>query len=478
VRAVNGSETDALRVVAGRYVLTTELGRGAAGVVWRGQDLLLGRDVAVKELLLPLDTGDGERERVRRRVLREARTAGRLNHPGVVAVHDVVPDGDSAFIVMEVVEAPTLAALVAERGPLPPAEVMSVAVQALSALEAAHAAGVVHRDVKPANLMVDADGRVKLADFGIAQAADDPNRTVRGAVIGSPAYMAPERVRGWDATPASDLWSLGATLACAVEGVAPFARTSTASTLFAITTEVPRLTRATGALAALINGLLTPEAHLRLTAEGARELLRGVAAEQDADRPETARRRRPRRPVAGLLVALGVLGGLAGGVLAGRTVLAPDPLLLAVSPVSTGEPTVLTFGRGGQVPAFELGGDGCGVERLTEGDPVLRSENVSCAEPHRIESYAVQAPFGDLGRGAEYPGDEWLRDYGAAHCAQQFESPRVRRSEGGPDLAFGALVPSRTEWTFTDDDGHGSQVVVCVLWRADEGDLTTAFAAG
>ncbi len=477
---MNGPGSDALRVIGSRYALTAELGRGAAGVVWRGHDLLLGRGVAVKELRLPLDTG--EREHVHGRVLREARTAGRLNHPGVVAVHDVVPDGDSAFIVMEVVEAPTLADLVAERGPLPAAEVMSIAVQALSALEAAHAAGVVHRDVKPANLMVHADGRVKLTDFGIAQAVDDPSHTLRGTVVGSPAYMAPERVRGWDATPASDLWSLGATLACAVEGVAPFARTSTASTLFAITTETPRLTRASGVLATLITGLLTPETHLRLTAEGARELLRGVVAGQDADRAETARsRRRPRRPVAGLLAVLAALGGLAGGVLAGRTVLAPDPLLLAVSPVSAGEsgkPTVLTFGRGGQVPAFELGGDGCGVERLAEGDPVLRSENVSCAEPHRIEVYAVQAPFGDLGRNAEYPGDEWLRDHGAVHCAQQFDSPRVRRPEGGPDLAFGALVPSRTEWTFADADSRGSQVVVCVLWRADEGDLTGAFAAG
>ncbi|NUT50917.1 MAG: serine/threonine protein kinase, partial [Saccharothrix sp.] len=180
--------SDRPRVIAGRYTLLAELGRGGMGVVWRAQDNVIGRQVAIKELHLPDGIALEERRVLEERVLREARTAGRLNDPGVVTVYDVVAEHGMTYIVMELVEAVTLSALVARHGPMPQDRVVAMAVQALSALDSAHQAGIVHRDVKPGNLMVTPTGRVKLTDFGIAQAVDDPRLTTSGSLIGSPAY--------------------------------------------------------------------------------------------------------------------------------------------------------------------------------------------------------------------------------------------------------------------------------------------------
>src|SRR5439155_11897293 len=200
------------RVIAGRYSVLTELGRGGMGVVWLAEDRTIGRRVAIKELHLPDGIPPAERAVFEERVLREARTAGRLNDPAVVTVHDIVQESGGTYIVMELIEAPTLTDYVRQHGPLPADAAASVAEQLLSALEAAHAAGVVHRDVKPSNVMIKRDGRVKLTDFGIAQAMEDQRLTVSGALVGSPSYIAPERLHGQDAGPPSDLWALGATL--------------------------------------------------------------------------------------------------------------------------------------------------------------------------------------------------------------------------------------------------------------------------
>jgi serine/threonine protein kinase len=232
------------RIVAGRYALLGELGRGGMGVVWRAQDQVIGRQVAIKELKFP--DGVEDASVLSERMLREVRAAGRLNDPAVVTVYDVVNEGGATYIVMELVEAPTLADLVRERGPLPAQQVAQVGERVLSALRAAHAAGIVHRDVKPANIMVAPDGRVKLTDFGIAHATDDPRLTTSGMIVGSPAFMAPERVEGRDAMPESDLWSLGTTLFFAAEGIVAFERSTTAATLHAIMTEAPYLTRVQG----------------------------------------------------------------------------------------------------------------------------------------------------------------------------------------------------------------------------------------
>jgi eukaryotic-like serine/threonine-protein kinase len=255
------------RIVAGRYAVLAELGRGGMGVVWRAEDRVIGRPVALKELRMPPGLAPGEQAVFTERVLREARTAGRLNDPAVVTVHDVVREGDTVYLVMELVQAPTLTDLIAREGPLPPDRVAAIGVRAAAALRTAHAAGVVHRDVKPSNIMVLPGDQVKLADFGIAQAQDDPSLTGSGAVMGSPGYLAPELFRGEAATPASDLWSLGATLFCAAEGASPFQRDTTAATLHAIMYEDPRPRRATGPLAAVILGLLTHDTAARLSAD-------------------------------------------------------------------------------------------------------------------------------------------------------------------------------------------------------------------
>ena len=270
------------RVIAERYALRTELGRGGMGVVWRGEDRVIGRPVAVKEMRLGEGVTVEERAVFEQRILREARTAGRLNDPAVVTVFDVVHDNGSVFIVMELVEAPNLAQLVRRSGPLAPRAVADIGRQVLSALEAAHGAGIVHRDVKPSNIMVGGNGRAKLTDFGIAQAADDPTLTKTGAVIGSPAYLAPERLSGHEASPASDLWSLGAVLYFAIEGKAAFERDTTAATFGAVLTEVPYLTNAQGPLAAAVSGMLASAPAGRLTAPQVRTLLDAVSSEASA----------------------------------------------------------------------------------------------------------------------------------------------------------------------------------------------------
>jgi serine/threonine protein kinase len=229
------------------------------GVVWRAQDGVLGREVAVKEVVFPPTMTDQERRQAQARVLREARAAARLNHPGAVTLYDVVRDQGGTFIVMELVEAPTLAELVGAGGPLPPAQVAELGAQLASALEAAHQAGIVHRDVKPANVMVPEAAMVKLADFGVASLQGDPQLTSTGLVIGSPAYMAPEQARGEESGPAADLWALGATMFYAVEGQAPFDRGTSMATLAAVVNEPPRAPRRAGALAPLITALLAKD---------------------------------------------------------------------------------------------------------------------------------------------------------------------------------------------------------------------------
>ena len=258
-----------MRLVAGRYAISAELGRGGMGVVWRAEDRVLGRQVALKELATPPGASPAHLERV----LREARTAGRLNDPGVVTVYDVVTEHGATFIVMELVVAPTLADVVGREGPLANDRVAALGLQVLGALESAHAAGVVHRDVKPSNIMVLPGDRVKLADFGIARAMDDPALTQTGGVMGSPGYMAPELFAGAGPSPASDLWSLGATLFHAAEGRAPFQRTTTAATLHAIMYDQPVFEHCRGPLADAVRGLLTQSTSDRLSAAGLRGLL-------------------------------------------------------------------------------------------------------------------------------------------------------------------------------------------------------------
>src|SRR5262245_14877120 len=244
-------------LVAGRYRLLDHFGRGAMGIVWRGRDELLDREVAIKQIVLPPMASVAEARAGYQRTLREARTAARLNHPGVVKVFDVVEEDDMPWIVMELIRARPLDQVIAEDGPLPPKQAAQLGLSLLDALSNAHKAGVLHRDVKPSNVLISPEGKAILTDFGIATVQGDPAMTQTGMVVGTPGFSPPERVRGADATAASDLWSLGATLYAAVEGRGPFDRAggSTAIVASVATEPAPRAPSA-GPLAAVIEMLL------------------------------------------------------------------------------------------------------------------------------------------------------------------------------------------------------------------------------
>lgn len=270
------------RVVAGRYVLQEAIGRGGMGTVWRAEDRLLQRVVALKQVELPATVPPQERDAMRQRVFREARAAARLNHPGAVTVFDVAEDDGKLFIAMELAEGTTLSELVADHGPLPPPRVARIGLRLLEALGAAHASGIVHRDVKPGNVIVTNDGRVMLADFGIASVKGDPRLTVTGLVLGSPSYMSPEQARGEAAGPASDLWALGATLYFAVEGQVPFDRGGALQTLVAVLHEEPPPPRRAGALAEPIRSLLSKDPAHRPEPAELRPVLQRVGRAPDA----------------------------------------------------------------------------------------------------------------------------------------------------------------------------------------------------
>ena len=200
------------RVIAGRYRLKEPIGRGAMGTVWRAWDEILDREVAVKELRISESLDPDERAKAYQRTHREARTAARLSHPGVVTVFDVAEEDGRPWIIMELVAARSLDQIISVDGPMPPHHAADAGRQLLAAVATAHAAGVLHRDVKPSNVLIADSGRAVLTDFGIATFQGDPKLTQTGMVMGSPGFTAPERIQGNPATPASDLWSLGATL--------------------------------------------------------------------------------------------------------------------------------------------------------------------------------------------------------------------------------------------------------------------------
>ncbi|WNV89764.1 serine/threonine-protein kinase [Umezawaea sp. Da 62-37] len=457
------------RVIAGRYTLLVELGRGGMGVVWRAQDNVIGRHVAIKELHLPDGVPTEERHVLEERVLREARAAGRLNDPAVVTVFDVVVENRMTYIVMELVEAATLSTLISRQGPMPPERVSSMAQQLLSALEAAHAAGIVHRDVKPGNIMVRPDGRVKLTDFGIAQAVDDPRLTTSGSLIGSPAYMAPERIHGHEASPASDLWALGATLCYAIEGVSPYERASTASTLNAIMNEVPRLTRAHGVLAAVITGLLMPDPNARLNGPQARAMLERQAANPtpphgfaptqsstmhypNAQRPKFGKARRIAVVAAAVVAAAAVF---TGGIYAHKWFTTPSAGATAVK--------TLTYGENGDVPVFELYDGYCADGKFAPAAQLASGNVVGECDGHDLQVYTDSSTLGD-GATVKYPGVEALTTYAESYCGIFFDSNRIAYSDKSL-LKHGALVP--TEKTWKPDKGTGKHGVFCLVWRAD-----------
>ncbi|MGW3569861.1 serine/threonine-protein kinase [Streptomyces sp. NPDC000941] len=252
-------DPEAVTLSSGRFTPLEELGRGGMGVVVRARDNVLGREVAIKQLLPPLGLSPDARVTMRARMLREARAAAQLDHGNAVTVYDVLVDQDSVLIVMELVKAVTLKEMVEREGPLPLARVAAIGLAMLDVLREAHALGIVHRDVKPANVLVRRDGSIKLADFGIARFEGDPTLTEVGAIMGTPAYMAPEQIRGLESSPASDLWGLGATLFYAAEASAAFDGPSPTAAMAAVLTDPPLTPRRAGSLGPLLIGLLAKD---------------------------------------------------------------------------------------------------------------------------------------------------------------------------------------------------------------------------
>ncbi|GIH60579.1 hypothetical protein Msi02_13960 [Microbispora siamensis] len=275
------------RLVGRRYRLLSPVGRGGMGMVWHAHDVLLDRDVAVKELLLPFGLDNAGAQTAHRRMLREARSAARLSHPGIVTVHDVVEEDGRPWIVMELVRAWSLEQAVRQSGPLPVVQAAEIGIRVLDALRHAHAAGILHRDVKPGNVLLTAD-RVVLTDFGIAAIEGDVTITQTGLLMGSPAYIPPERLQGRPITHAADLWSFGATLYAAVEGRPPYEGPDAVAVLGAVLTQEPNRPRRAGALLPVIEGLLRKNPADRLPAAQVAEMLERVLHSHGAGLPGRA----------------------------------------------------------------------------------------------------------------------------------------------------------------------------------------------
>ncbi|MFE1323389.1 protein kinase [Streptomyces sp. NPDC058741] len=264
------------RLLAGRYRLGKVLGRGGMGTVWRAQDETLGRTVAVKELRFPSNIDEDEKRRLITRTLREAKAIARIRNNSAVTVYDVVQEDDRPWIVMELVEGKSLAEVIREDGLLEPKRAAEVGLAVLDVLRSAHREGILHRDVKPSNVLIAEDGRVVLTDFGIAQVEGDPSITSTGMLVGAPSYISPERARGHKPGPAADLWSLGGLLYAAVEGAPPYDKGSAIATLTAVMTEPLEEPKNAGPLTEVIRGLLTKDPAQRLDDVGARAMLNKV----------------------------------------------------------------------------------------------------------------------------------------------------------------------------------------------------------
>ncbi|MFF5446025.1 serine/threonine-protein kinase [Streptomyces sp. NPDC012888] len=292
-RTTGGTAEDEGRLLAGRYRLERVLGKGGMGTVWRALDEILGRTVAVKELRFHSGVDEDEKRRLVTRTLREAKAIARIRSGGAVTVFDVVDEDDRPWIVMELIEGLSLAEYIRERGTLTPRRAAEVGLAVLDVLKAAHGEGILHRDVKPSNVLIAESGRVVLTDFGIAQVEGDPSVTSTGMLVGAPSYISPERARGQKPGPPADLWSLGGLLYASVEGVPPYDKGSALATLTAVMTEPVEPPKNAGPLAEVIYGLLVKDPARRLDDARTRNLLAAVinAPEEPEDGRDSERTR-------------------------------------------------------------------------------------------------------------------------------------------------------------------------------------------
>ncbi|MGH3244023.1 MAG: serine/threonine-protein kinase [Spirillospora sp.] len=376
-------------VLATRYRLVSEIGQGANGTVWRGHDELLDRAVAIKELKIPDDLSEDDRVVFYRRTLREARAPAQLRTHSIVEVYDVVIEQGRPWIVMEMIEAPSLEQLIERSGPLPPERVAHIGRALLDALNTAHKAGIVHRDLKPSNVILDGD-RVVLTDFGLAFSSGSASLTKTGHFMGSPAYVAPEVAAGEKATPRSDLWSLGATMFAALEGHPPFERENVMATLSALANESTPSPQNAGALAPVISGLLEKNPTRRLShARAVDRLERAVAGPRSGRHAQTPRYR--------VMVVIGLIGATVASCGIGATALIVGMTKESPGPSPTEGPSSPAGGGWQDTPP--------GVESSTL---VVRARNAVCKVFVSVPGGAVLA-------------DETLRE----GEARQFGQPRL-----------------------------------------------------
>ncbi|MDX3102037.1 serine/threonine-protein kinase [Nonomuraea angiospora] len=348
--------------VAGRYRVLTALGQGGMGTIWLAHDELLDRQVAIKELRIPESLPASEREEAVQRSMREAMAAAQLRHPNIITIHDVLVHNGMSWIVMELLTGRDLKDAVAAEGPWAPQRVATLGLQMLDALSTAHAHGIQHRDVKPANVFLTDDGRVVLTDFGIARLEDQATITESGLLLGSPGYIAPERLRGERGGPASDLWSLAATLYSAVEGMAPYAGTSPMAVLRDALTLPPRAPTRAGSLGPVLIHMMAREPHQRPDARTAAHLLQRVAQGQDVTAPPTAPRRwRRHGPI------LAVAGAAAVAAVVVTVALLPTSVPAPTRPTSNAGAQAATSvpGRTPTAPATPIAGTSEPVARFT-----------------------------------------------------------------------------------------------------------------
>ncbi|MGW4941364.1 serine/threonine-protein kinase [Actinoplanes sp. NPDC004185] len=333
-------------LIGGRYTLRAAVGHGGMGTVWRAADTLLRRDVAIKEVILPPGLAPSDRDSMYERTMREARAAAALQHPAVVQVYDVVHENGRPWIVMELLEARSLADMVIEDGPVNPRVVAKIGIALLGALEVAHAHGVLHRDVKPANVLICTDGRCVLTDFGVARMPTDVQLTTPGMVLGSPHFISPERAMGSDFGPPSDLFSLGVTLYTAIEGRPPFDKGDPIETMHAVVEDPPTPAVRAGSLTPVLMGLLEKDPARRFDVPTARTMLRQQLAGPLASKAPPHMMTDPysvvpaQRPPAAETQPIPPAQPKPSGQIGGRAMLAPDESL-------TGRLAKLKQGSGG-----------------------------------------------------------------------------------------------------------------------------------
>ena len=425
-------------LLAARYALGDVIGRGRS-LVHEARDTRLGRDVAVKRVALV--SGPDEVDDVHSRALREARAAARMTSPHVVAVYDVVEERDAVWLVMELVRAPSLEALVRERGPLPAGLAACIGLGVLDALIAAHRVGVVHRDVKPANVLVGTDDgsvdgcpgvTVKLADFGVAALRDDAGLTQPGLVIGSPSYMAPEQAAAGAVGPAADLWALGALLYFAQEGVPPFAGGTALATATAVVHGQPRAMRRPGPLTPLIEGLLVKDPAARPDAAAVRAMLRDVSAGAAAGGATTGM-----TSVADSALAAATATG-AGPATATVAVRPVRPRRRGRSALAAAAVAAVLAGLGTQL----LGGD----DRTPGSDPAEAEPAADPAAGAVAPAAGAPAPATQVRDGAGAPADPGTEEVTPAGTPAADPGPAAGAPAAGPsspDAATGS-TPSTT----------------------------------